>query len=136
MKYILLLLITLSSCQSSKNANATQKTSFEQIVREKFEGDVNLAYNLNKNHVICMDYQNPKKLPTYKAKKFMIYDIDKDIIVYEDSFVEGNVEWLSDNEVKITKGLGKTSLEYPDGYITYIYNLETGTRKEKASSEK
>ncbi len=137
MKYIPFLAFFLLSCQSSKNTNLIQKTSFEQVVREKFEGDVKLDYNSIKSHVICMDYQNPKQqLPTYKANKFMVYDIAMNVVVYEDNFVEGHVEWLTDNEIKIINGLGKTSLKYPDGYITYIYNLDTGTRKEKLSSEK
>ncbi len=136
MKYILLLAFFLPSCQSSKNTNLIQKTSFEQVVREKFEEDVSLDYNSIKSHVVCMDYQNPKQLPTYKAKKFMIYDVGKNVVVYEDSFIEGHVEWLTDNKIKIVKGLGKTSPEYPDGYITYIYNLDTGIRKEKTSTEK
>ncbi len=136
MKYILLLAFFLPSCQSSKNTNTIESASFEQVVREKFEGDVSLDYNSIKSHVICVDYQNLKQLPTYKAKKFMIYDVAKSVVVYEDNFIEGHVEWLTDNEIKIVKGLGKTSPEYPDGYITYIYNLDTGTRKEKSSSHK
>ena len=136
MKYILLLVVICSACTSSKNNKDLQKESFEQVISEKFEGNVTLMYNNNKNFVICKEYVDPKALPNYKAKKFMIYDIEKGMTVYEDNFVNGSVAWISDKKIKIIKGLGTMTAEHPDGYIAYIYDTEKGTRTEEPSSTK
>ncbi len=130
-KISLLFLMLLFSCSSSEIGNKqinnmVKKVNIKELAKNMYGKNYILSYNSSKDFVICMS--NAKsKIPNNSVTKYFVFDMDKNVIVVEDKFRNGNISWYSNYEIKIVKLPGIVKKNQMQEY-GYVLNVKTNLR--------
>ncbi len=131
MKILLLFSMLLFSCSSSEIGNKqinnmVKKVNIKELAKNMYGKNYILSYNSSKDFVICMS--NAKsKIPNNSVTKYFVFDMDKNVIVVEDKFRNGNISWYSNYEIKIVKLPGIVKKNQMQEY-GYVLNVKTNLR--------
>lgn len=125
-----------------KTGNKTSKsdmveTSPFHLMAKKELGDKFIVeFNETGDFVLCKSEFLPDPSVSHYTVKFIIYDVEKGEIIYQDVVARGEVEWHNSQEVKISAIPG---IIMPDAEVisnTYLYHIITGKKKTLGSTEK
>lgn len=121
------------SCSQSKDASSDKQTGSspqkkcERLAQEKFNGNYVLEFNSAGSYVLCFQKEDSiKDQSPATSSAYFIYDLNKDLIVHEETIGNGRVQWLNDHqlEVSIIPGIVKGDEKNESNKLNYIYDLE------------
>ncbi len=103
-----MLVSVLSSCGGSNQIETTSshKPGYKIVAEKTYNSEYKTKYNIDSTYIICEKiFKQSPQMPQNRVD-FFIYDVSDDKIVFKDNLPNGNVEWLNDHQVKITRLLG------------------------------
>jgi hypothetical protein len=84
------------SCSASRSTK-TEQTN--EVIEKKLGPNFSKEFNPSRNFVLCT--QRAPELKEKIALKFLVLDVQKNTIIYENSFFPGYVKWYSDTSLEI-----------------------------------
>lgn len=111
-KQLLLLFVFSALLSCSKNTHtetaddarnnptpATQHMeTYKTVAADKYQNNVRYSLNDEKTHVICTSVTKSAQM---KITRFFIFDIANEKVLFEDSVINGSVDWLDATQVQI-----------------------------------
>ncbi len=122
-KIFLSLLIILMACHTSRE-NKAAKMSVQTIAKEKFSGPVNFVENKNNLYTLCYNQQPSANLNPHQPLHFLLFDNQKNEIVFEDNLPNGSVKWIGKYQIKVEVIPGIVSIEQENNAHFYIYDVQ------------
>ena len=118
-------LFFIIACHTTKTdvQESMDSQNYKTISLEKYGQNIEYLMNSSKTHVICLKRNKPTPQIPQSRISFFIYDIKKDEIIFEESFIDAEVRWKSEYqvEVKITPGIVSGD-ETAEDFI-YVYDV-------------
>ncbi len=99
---ILLLLLSISlilSCSSEEKTKAVRgdiQSNFDKTVTAYLDSSYTKIYNRNKDFIICLEDGNMDN-----SKKFLVFDIERDSVIFRDNIVNGEVNWINEYDMSV-----------------------------------
>jgi hypothetical protein len=122
-KILLSLLIILMACQPS-GKNEMGKVSIQSVVKEKFSGPVKFVDNKNNLYTLCYNQQPSANLNPQQPLHFLLFDNQKNEVIYEDNLPNGSVKWIGKYQIKVEVIPGIVSIEQENIAHFYIYDVQ------------
>ena len=115
------------ACKSTKTQEPAdhQTMSIEELAKNKLGQSARIVYNKTKSAALVMAITRENQLKEISSLKFFVYDIASSTIILEDFIAQGNVEWVDQQVIKVTKIPGVYNPDNP----TSGYFFEVATQK-------
>ena len=122
----LLFLFFVAGCASSKSDTPTEAL-LQKVATDHFGDDAEILPNKSNTHALIRTVSPTVQAPQHNTVHFLIYSIEAEDIVLEDTAVRGNVEWIDDENVEVTRvpGIDRGT---GDGLTGYVFNIYTGQK--------
>lgn len=113
-----------SPSMQTKNEPPEQKMqSLEQVAREKFGDEYQIDWNPSKKAVLVIQKAQDRKRNPFPTLRFLLYDFDQKLVLFEDTVAKGTVDWVNEEEVKVNTIQGMMrSRNLDENQSGYIYN--------------
>jgi hypothetical protein len=119
----LLIALPHSSCASTHEA----QTYFVKVAEERYDGNVEYLPNESESMLICLN--RPKSRPgnPLHPVRFIVFDVSRKEVVFEDSLDNADVRWLSDHRIEVRETPEVVSVDDERG-SGYIFDSHTRAR--------
>ena len=123
---VLTLIIGLAACNASKKMTLTEESTInlERIAQEKYGSRYISITNTSKSHTLVIN-----KTKTFREFGFdinyFLFENKAQKIIMEDFLKSGQVEWISDLEIKATNKKLDEKNDLKRIKEVYVYNIET-----------
>jgi len=111
---------------------ASSDFDFRQMAVEKLGEDYSQSFNTSENMVICV---NDKDQEGFGKVDYLIFDLGKSQVLYEELGFMGTIKWENDSVIKIKRITGIPAANETGAGITY-YDLVKKTNVNPASNNK
>ncbi|MEQ8476876.1 hypothetical protein [Fulvivirga sp.] len=119
--FALLTLFLAASCGASKTApDGSSEGKLEEAAQKALGDDVLYQPNATKSYMLC---STSKVEDNVSRVVFIIYDLNKNEVVYESTERIRKVSWQSETEVRADLMIGMPVGEGTNNF--YVYNVET-----------
>lgn len=98
------LFLIFPNCSGSGNLssnNTRTSATFKDFTEEKIKSGYDLIYNSDSTFVIYQKLSKAEPRHPQKAIDFIIYDLNKNKIIYQNNVQDGSIDWLDKYVVKI-----------------------------------
>ena len=119
-----ILLLIFWNCSGGRytiSNNIKTNKEYKVFAEEKIKSGYKIIYNSDSSFVIYQKSINVEPAHPQNSISFIIYDVNKDKIIYEESVQDGNIEWQNDYLVKIVNRHGIVSQEMKASNIQIQY---------------
>lgn len=136
--FLLLYSVLCIACGPTRSAMNAQ-TPHKKIAEEKFGSGVEYFYNNRQSHVLCAKITRSTAEHPNHAVRFFVFDIKAGRLIFEDSMVDGEVQWMDATRIRVTKRFGMVTKSGERGVQSYVYDVVTQSMmddiKENTSTE-
>ena len=108
---IFLIFCNCSSSRYVSSNNIKTNKGYQVFEEEKIKSGYNLIYNSDSSFVIYQKSSYNESRRPQRTIDFLIYDLIKDKVIYEENIQDGSIDWLNDHVVKIVNRHGIVSQE-------------------------
>lgn len=118
--------ISNSKSQQEKVELTEMTEKYKSTAIEKFSNPIQYIFNVSKTNVVCIKQNKKLVEDPIQALHFIIYDITKDSLIFEDSVLGGSIRWLSDDLIEIgnTPGIVSGREGEEQSSNTYYYDIK------------
>lgn len=135
MKNKIILFISISTslffaCHSSKksvkdNSGTTNEVTYRELGYQKYKNDTIFNFSIGKSYVLCQKSIKETNLNPNVLTDFFVFDLKKNIIIYEDKIAGCEISWYSDFELYIIKQKGIIITTEDSGKNIFLFNVIT-----------
>jgi hypothetical protein len=121
-----LLVLILASCAGPfRKEVAPGKKNYKEKAEEILGKNISFDFNADSSLVLCVAERKPNRFMKYG--KFLVFDTDKDSLIYSDSVSGAAFEWIKHNKLRITF-FPEIVREGGNRAQSYIVNVFTGEK--------
>lgn len=136
---LLLVSLTIFGCCNSKHITSNEKITdqnYKKLAEEKYRNNYNILINPDSSHIIVYSKIRKENL-SEPPLKYFIYNLQKNVIVFEDNLPNGDVGWIDNSLVKVSiiPGIVKGDEEENSFLHGYIYDISLNKKISKPKSD-
>jgi hypothetical protein len=115
----------LTACNSANTdiQKSGDPKNYETIAAEKYGDNIEYIFNSPKTHVICLKRNKPSPQIPQNQISFFIYDLKNGEIIFEESSIDAEVRWKSEDQVEVRITPGIVSGEETAEDFIYVYDV-------------
>ncbi len=130
-----LLAFSIAACCSTKNTTKEKNSdnqSYKSIAKEKYNENYIVKSNIDSTYFVVASTSKKTSQNINSPLKFFVYNNKTGQVIFEDNLINGKLEWINRNQIKITTEPEVISgIEEKNKSMTgYIYDV---TKKRKLS---
>lgn len=136
--FTLLTLFFVLACASSNRTTPESAEGFKAAAAERLGAEVSYAFNPDSTHVLCVKKAHPSADDPLPDAQFVIYDLRREEVVFQDRVANASVKWLNAAQVQVvvTPGIVKGDEAEPDTYGGYIFDVKRGRKLYRKGGER
>ncbi|RMD90032.1 MAG: hypothetical protein D6813_09800 [Calditrichaeota bacterium] len=128
-KLLLIVNIFLISCAVHNQNNFRNLPGYQIIAQKKWGSSTQFLFNTDSSFVICLKQAKPTAKNPLPRLSFFIYDINKERILFEDSFENGTIHWMGPYQVEVIPMPGTVTVR--GAVYSWIYDLKNKKRYQR-----
>jgi hypothetical protein len=127
-------LFFLINCSASHKTFTEQEVILKKLSIEKYGTTFHLMYNTEKSYSVVVKQEKTTAQNPNPVLQFFVFDMGKEIIVFEDNVVGGRTSWKNNDQIEVVFTPGMISTEDNNKIYGYIYNVKLKTKTDINSS--
>ena len=123
-----LVFLFLLGCTAIQKTFNEHEITLKKLSSDKFGSSFQMLYNNNKSYALVVNQEKHGVMSSTSAKQFFIFNMVKQIIIYEDNIADGKIKWKDNDQIEVIFTPGIISTEDENKIYGYIYNAKLKTK--------
>jgi hypothetical protein len=131
--------LVFNSCSAGNKTGSAERPAADHVLllATKQLGDSFMVdFNRSGNLILFKSHSLADPTVPHYTVRFFVYDLQADMVVYEGSVARGEVEWYEERKIKVSEIPGIIMPDEEVSTHTWLYDIDTKTKKSLGSSEK